>query len=126
MIFGTGTDITEVARIEKAAVRTQAFLDKIFTEKEQAYCEAQKAGKYQSYAARYAAKEAFFKALGTGYRYGMAFQEIEVVNDGLGKPEIVVHGKVKAFVTKHRISGMHLSLSHIKETAVAFVILETE
>ncbi len=124
MIFGTGTDIIEISRIEKAATRTPAFLDKIFTEKEQAYCEAQKAGKYQSYAARYAAKEAFFKAMGTGYRYGMAFKEIEVINDALGKPEISVHGKVKAFVSEHHIVRMHLSLSHIKETAVAFVILE--
>ena len=125
MIFGTGTDIIEISRIEKAATRTQAFLDKIFTENEQAYCEAQKTGKYQSYAARYAAKEAFFKALGTGYRYGLAFKEIEVVNDALGKPEISVHGKVKAFVSERHIVRIHLSLSHIKETAVAFVILET-
>jgi holo-[acyl-carrier protein] synthase len=126
MIFGTGTDIIEVSRIEKAATRTQAFLDKVFTKNEQAYCEAQKAGKYQSYAARYAAKEAFFKALGTGYRHGMAFREIEVVNNKWGKPEMAVHGKVKTFVTEHHIAAMHLSLSHIKETAVAFVVLEKE
>jgi holo-[acyl-carrier protein] synthase len=126
MIFGTGTDIIEVSRIKKAIVRTQAFTDKIFTSNEQAYCEAQKSGKFQSYAARYAAKEAFFKALGTGYRDGMAFREIEVVNDKLGKPEIVVHGSVKDFVLKNRISHLHLSLSHIRETAVAFVIIEKE
>ncbi len=126
MIFGTGTDIIEISRIEKAATRTQAFLDKIFTENEQSYCEAQKAGKFQGYAARYAAKEAFFKALGTGYRYGMSFREIEIVNDALGKPDIRVHGKTKAFVLKNRIVHMHLSLSHVKETALAFVVLETE
>lgn len=124
MIFGTGTDIVETARIEKAATRTKAFLDKIFTEAEQAYCEAQKAGKYQSYAARYAAKEAFFKALGTGYRYGMAFKEIEITNDVLGKPEVMVHGKVQLFVREQKITRMHLSLSHVKETALAFVVLE--
>ena len=56
----------------------------------------------------------------------MAFKEIEVVNDALGKPEISVHGKVQAFVSEHHIVRMHLSLSHIKETAVAFVILETK
>ncbi len=124
MIFGTGTDIVEVARIEKSAMRTPAFLDKLFTKDEQEYCEAQKAGKFQSYAARFAAKEAFFKALGTGYRYGMAFKEIEVKNDKLGKPEITVHGKVKDFVSEQKITNIHLSLSHVKEMALAFVVLE--
>jgi len=124
MIFGTGTDIVEVARIEKSATRTQSFLDKLFTKDEQEYCEAQKAGKFQSYAARFAAKEAFFKALGTGYRYGMAFKEIEVKNDNLGKPEITVHGKVKDFVSEQKITNIHLSLSHVKEMALAFVVLE--
>ena len=126
MIFGTGTDIVEVSRMEKAAKRTPGFLDKIFTPGEQTYCEARKAGKYQSYAARYAAKEAFFKALGTGYRYGMTFKEIEVVNNALGKPELRLHGKVNKFAVQNRIAHLHLSLSHVKETAVAFVVLETD
>jgi len=124
MIFGTGTDIIETARIEKAITRTPAFLDKIFTETEQQYCEAQKAGKFQSYAARYAAKEAFFKALGTGYRNGMSLKEIEVQNNALGKPEISVSGKVLSFIKKNKIDRIHVSLSHLKETALAFVVLE--
>ncbi len=124
MIFGTGTDIIETKRIENSIARSEAFVNKIFTEAEQAYCKAQKAGIFQSYAARYAAKEAVFKALGTGYRYGMAFREIEVTNDKLGKPEIRVHGKVKAFVREQKITNIHISLSHIKEMALAFVVLE--
>lgn len=124
MIFGTGTDIIEVRRIESSISRSEAFVNKIFTEVEQAYCKAQKAGIFQSYAARYAAKEAVFKALGTGYRYGMAFREIEVINDKLGKPEVTVHGKVKAFVNEQKITCIHLSLSHVKEMALAFVVLE--
>ncbi len=124
MIFGIGTDIIETARIEKAIKKTSSFPDKVFTEAEQEYCETQKAGKYQSYAARYAAKEAFFKALGTGYRNGMSFKEIEVRNDALGKPEILVYGKVQSFIKKNKINRIHLSLSHLKETALAFVVLE--
>ncbi|UBM62315.1 holo-ACP synthase [Candidatus Sulfidibacterium hydrothermale] len=124
MIFGTGTDIIETDRIQKAIEKTPGFAGKIFTEAEQKYCEARKAGKYQSYAARYAAKEAFFKALGTGYRDGMRFREIEIINDPLGKPEIRVHGKVKTFVSEQKIIRTHLSLSHLREMAVAFVILE--
>ncbi|VAW27450.1 Holo-[acyl-carrier-protein] synthase [hydrothermal vent metagenome] len=124
MIFGTGTDIIEIRRIENSIARNDAFVNKIFTEVEQAYCKAQKAGIFQSYAARYAAKEAVFKALGTGYRYGMAFREIEVKNDKLGKPEVMVHGKVKAFVDEQKITRIHLSLSHVKEMALAFVVLE--
>ncbi len=126
MIFGIGTDLIETRRIRSAIEKTSAFREKIYTQTEQHYCEAQKAGKYQSYAARFAAKEAFFKALGTGYRYGMGFNEIEVVNNALGKPEIKVSGKVKKFVTEHHISKIHLSLSHTKTSALAFVILETD
>ncbi len=124
MIFGTGTDIIEIRRIENSIARSDAFVNKIFTEAEQTYCKAQKAGIFQSYAARYAAKEAVFKALGTGYRYGMAFREIEVKNDKLGKPEVVVYGKVKAFVQEQEITQIHLSLSHVKEMALAFVVME--
>jgi len=124
MIFGTGTDIIEIRRIENSIARSDAFVNKIFTEAEQAYCKKQKAGIFQSFAARYAAKEAVFKALGTGYRYGMAFREIEVINDKLGKPEVMVYGKVKVFVNEQKITGIHLSLSHVKEMALAFVVLE--
>lgn len=124
MIFGIGTDIIEIDRIEKAINRSQRFCDKIFTKGEQNYCNARNNARFESYAARYAAKEALFKALGTGYRYGFAFNEIEVLNDELGKPEILAHGKVKKFLAEHNVSQIHLSLSHVKESAVAYVILE--
>jgi holo-[acyl-carrier protein] synthase len=123
MIFGIGTDIIEVARMEKHLKNTDQLLQKLFTAVEQAYAEP-KAHKYQHYAARFAAKEAFFKALGTGYRYGMAFHEIEVINDELGKPVITVHGKVKEYLEKHGVKEIHLSISHVKEMANAFVVLE--
>ncbi len=124
MIFGIGTDIIEVPRMEKHLEKNDALVQKLYTKAEQEYCGKGKVTKYQCFAARFAAKEAFFKALGTGYRYGMAFHEIEVLNDELGKPYIIIHGKVKEFFAKNNIVSTNVSLSHVKEMAVAFVVLE--
>ena len=124
MIFGIGTDIIEVKRMEKHLENNDALRKKLYTENEQKYCEKGKVTRAQCYAARFAAKEAFFKALGTGYRYGMAFHEIEVLNDELGKPYIIPHGKVKEFIEEQEISSIHLSISHVKEMANAFVVIE--
>jgi len=124
LIFGIGTDIIEVGRIEKMLDNNEALRQKLFTKNEQVYCDKGKVTRYQSYAARFAAKEAFFKALGTGYRYGMAFREIEVLNDELGKPFILTSGKVKKYMEENTIIKIHVSLSHLKEMATAFVILE--
>ncbi|PLW94911.1 MAG: holo-[acyl-carrier-protein] synthase [Marinilabiliales bacterium] len=124
MIFGIGTDIIEVKRIKKRLEDNDALRLKLYTEAEQKYCESGNVVKYQSYAARFAAKEAFFKALGTGYRYGMAFHEIEVLNDELGKPFIKPHGKVKEYLESNKVSHIHLTISHVKKMANAFVVLE--
>ncbi len=123
MIFGIGTDIIEVTRMERQLVNNKSLKEKLFTLREQAYADG-KSTIYQHYAARFAAKEAFFKALGTGYRFGMAFHEIEVVNDELGKPIIYPHGKVAEFLQNNKINHIHLSISHVKEMAVAYVVLE--
>ncbi|HPE44161.1 MAG TPA: holo-ACP synthase [Bacteroidales bacterium] len=123
MIFGIGNDIIEVSRMERQLTNSTSLKEKLFTLREQAYAD-DKVSKYQHYAARFAAKEAFFKALGTGYRYGMAFHEIEVINDELGKPVIHLHGKVKDFIEKQQVKHIHLSISHVKEMASAFVVLE--
>lgn len=124
MIFGIGTDIIEVSRMEKHLEKNDALMQKLYTEAEQKYCNKGKVTVYQCFAARFAAKEAFFKALGTGYRYGMAFHEIEILNDKLGKPYIVPHGKVKEYLEEQKISNIHLSISHVKEMANAFVVIE--
>ena len=124
MIFGIGTDIIEVKRMEKHLDGNDALREKLFTKAEQLYSEKGKVTVWQRYAARFAAKEAFFKALGTGYRYGMAFHEIEVKNDELGKPFIEPHGKVKEFLGKQKVKEIHLTISHVKEMASAFVVLE--
>jgi len=87
------------------------------------YCEP-KASRYQNYAARFAAKEAFFKALGSGWRNGFEWKDIEVINDELGKPCIKTSGKVKNFIEEKQISNIQVSLSHVKEMATAIVILE--
>ena len=125
MIFGIGIDNIEVSRIEKNISKDIGFREKVFTPKEIEYCELKKAGRFQSYAARFCAKEAFFKALGTGWRGEMAFDEIEVVNNKLGKPELTVYGTVKEFVEKKKIKTIHVSLSHLKEIASAIIIMES-
>jgi holo-[acyl-carrier protein] synthase len=124
MIFGIGTDIIEVERMRKHLEANGLLAEKLFTKAEQLYCDSGKAARWQRYAARFSAKEAFFKALGTGYRFDMAFHEIEVKNDALGKPYIEPHGKVKNYLEKEKIKTIHLTISHVKEMANAFVILE--
>jgi holo-[acyl-carrier protein] synthase len=122
MIVGLGTDIAEVPRILKS-IENIAFLQKVFSASEIAYCET-KVNKAENFAARFAAKEAFFKALGTGWRGGMAFNEVEVVNDELGKPHIHLLGNTAEQVKDRNIKTIHVSLTHIKDVALATVILE--
>jgi len=124
MVFGIGTDIIEVDRMKKHLEDNEALRDKLYTPAEQKYCTRGKVTMYQCYAARFAAKEAFFKALGTGYRYGMAFHEIEVLNDELGKPYVNPLGKVKEYLTEQQVTHIHLSISHVKAMASAMVVLE--
>lgn len=123
MIFGAGTDIIEVQRVEEKLVRTESLKTKLFTPTEIAYCES-KHRPAMHFAARFAAKEAFLKAMGTGWSGGHKFSEIEVVNNALGKPELFVYGKVKEFCETHGVSSMEVSLTHIKDLASAVVVLE--
>lgn len=123
MILGIGTDIVEVDRVCKA-IDKPAVQQKAFSAREIEYCSQDKFG--QSYAGRAAGKEAFFKALGTGWRDKMNIYEVEILNDELGKPFIELSGEtLKVF---ERLGGgkTHISLSHIKETAIAFVIIESK
>jgi len=123
MVYGIGIDMIEVMRIEKQVSAGPRFIERIFTPHEIGYCEKKK-NKAQNFAARFAAKEAFLKALGTGWRKGIAFKEIEVVNDELGKPEIVLYGKAKQMAEERKIIRIQLSLTHLKEMASAIVTLE--
>jgi holo-[acyl-carrier protein] synthase len=123
LIYGIGTDIIEVARIQKVMERDLGFREKIFSAGEIAYCDPMK-NKYQHYAARFSAKEAFMKALGTGWREGIRFVEIEVVHDPLGKPLIHLNGKAKELSEQAGLGEIHISLSHVKEMATAVVVVE--
>ena len=125
MIFGIGTDIIEIRRVGDKLARTKRLKEKVFTPREIEYCEARKMSA-QHFAARFSAKEAFLKAMGTGWSGGRKFDEIEVLNNALGKPELFVHGKVREFCEAHAITGMEVSLSHIKDLAQAVVVLETK
>lgn len=123
MIVGIGTDIIEVERIRKHIEAGFGFRDKVFTAQEIAYCES-KTNKAQNYAARFSAKEAFLKAVGTGLRHGLAFTDIEVVNDELGKPEMVLHGKAQEIIRKMGASGIQISMTHLRDWVNAIVIIE--
>lgn len=125
MMFGIGIDCIEVARIEANVREDGAFAWKVFTAGEREYCAARH-HPAQHYAARFAAKEALFKALGTGWSGGMAWQEIEIENEENGRPRLKVSGAVAAFAEQHGITRMHVSLAHVRELACAFVVLETD
>jgi holo-[acyl-carrier protein] synthase len=123
MIFGIGTDIIEVERVKQKVEAGKGFKEKVFSPNEITYCESQ-TFKAENYAARFAAKEAFFKALGTGWVGEMMFHEVEVMKDEFGKPVILLSGKAKEAAKSKGIKEVHLSLSHIKAIAQAFVVLE--
>lgn len=123
MIFGIGTDIIEVERVDRLIGKGDAFRNKVFTESEIEYCERSK-NKMERYAARFAAKEALFKAMGTGCRGEMSFRNIEVFSDELGKPMIRTFGAVDEFLKQNKIESIHLSMSHLKAMAMATVLLE--
>ncbi len=115
-------DIIEVLRIEKAATK-EGFLQRVFTEQEREYCLSLKVNAAPSLAARFSAKEALLKALGTGLREGR-LTDIEVVRDELGKPEIVLYNNFKVLAEELGVKKIHLSMSHTRQNAVAQVILE--
>jgi holo-[acyl-carrier protein] synthase len=124
MIVSIGIDITEVYRMRETIARTPRFAERVFTAAEREYCEAKGVAAAQSYAARFAAKEAFLKALKTGWRGKITWHDIEVVNDADGVPSLKITGEALAILNSLGPPQIHLSLSHTTEHAVAQVILE--
>jgi holo-[acyl-carrier protein] synthase len=125
MIVGTGIDITEVPRIDQAIERFgERFLQRIFTAGEIRYCDS-KANRVERYAARFAAKEAAMKALGTGWNHGVRWRDCEVVRIPGGRPTLTFHGKAGEFAAKLGVKNIALSLTHTNEQAMAQVILES-
>jgi holo-[acyl-carrier protein] synthase len=124
MIVGTGVDLAEVPRIRASIERFgQKFVHRIFTPSEIAYVE-RKANRYERYAARFAAKEAGMKAIGTGWRRGVTWQDFEVANLPSGKPTLLLHGAAARFALKLGVKNVSLSLTHTAELGMAHVILE--
>lgn len=125
MILGIGTDLVEVARVASMMERHGGrALDRIFTPAEAAHCRA--AGRpAESFAARFAAKEAFFKALGTGWSEGMGWTDVEVVSLESGAPTLRLHGAARERAEAMGATRAHVSLTHTAEVAGAFVVLET-
>ena len=124
MIFGIGTDMVEISRIQKAIEKNPRFLQKVYTEKEIAYCQ-RKRNPWQSFAARFAAKEAVSKAMGTGLgKIGLT--DIEVLNQSSGQPQIILHGAAQVFAAERGFVRVHISLSHSEAYAIATAIIEEE
>ena len=124
MIIGTGIDIIEVERIALRVGRDSGFRELVFSKDEMNYCDS-KASRFEHYAARFAAKEAFLKAVGRGWESGISLHEIEVVNQSNGKPTLRISGQTEKELTPMGIRFIHISLSHLKTMATAIVILES-
>lgn len=123
MILGIGIDITEIARIAKS-IESEAFQRKVFTPAELESCVEVK-NSAECLAGKFAAKEAFMKALGAGIRQEVWFTQIEVLSDGLGKPYITVSGEAQRRLHASEAKQVHVSISHSGGMAVAVVILES-
>ena len=124
MVVGLGTDLTEIARIRRSVERFGSrFLDRIYTPGEIAYCRRKKDGA-ESLAARFAAKEAGAKALGTGISRGVSWQEFEVCREPGGKPSLSLSGRAAELAAELGIDRLSLSLTHTRDLAMAVVIAE--
>ena len=124
MIIGTGVDLAEVHRIKASIERFGAkFIERIYTPVETAYVE-RKANRFERYAARFAAKEAGMKALGTGWSRGVRWQDFEVVNLPSGRPTLKLHGAAQTIAAEIGVTAISLSLTHTSDTGMAHVIFE--
>ena len=122
MMLGLGTDIVEIVRIGEMIERHgELFLERVYTEKEVAYCQ-KRASSYQHFAGRWAAKEAVLKALGTGWAKGIAWRDIEVVTTHSGQPRVLVHGAVLELSGQAGITGCLRSISRCRSHAAATAV----
>lgn len=123
MITGVGIDLIEVKRLSMKINKDSGFKELIFSKNEIEYCES-KTNKFQHYAARFAAKEAFFKALGTGWMDGTSFNEVEITNDPSGKPTLTLLNATQKKLIPLGVIKILVSLTHLGEMASAVVIIE--
>jgi len=122
LIAGIGTDIVEICRIEKALERSEKFMQKVFSSHEQEYLKSRKM-RPEYVAGRFAAKEAVSKAMGTGF-VGFGFTDVEIVRAASGKPEVVLKEKADKVARGFGEYKIHLSITHGRDCAVAFAVLE--
>lgn len=125
MIYGIGTDIVKISRIERSIARTEGFIEKVFTADEIAYCE-QKAYPAQHFAANFAVKEAFIKAFGISIAPGMKFHDFELLHHEDGRPYIELHAETKNIFIKKGLKNLFVSISHDADYSVAFIVIEKE
>lgn len=125
MAAGIGVDMLEIARMERVIKRRPSFLKRVFTDGERAYCDSC-ARPAEHYAARFAAREAVLKALGTGFSEGIGFKDVSVTNDEWGKPIAVLSGRAAEVAAERGVQEVALSLSHTRDVAVANAVLVTE
>jgi len=124
MIVGTGVDLAEVPRVRHLVERFgRRFIERVYTAAEIAYVE-RKANRFERFAARFAAKEAGMKAIGTGWRHGVTWQDFEVANLPSGKPTLRLHGVAARVAEKLGVRNISLSLTHTAEYGLAHLILE--
>lgn len=123
MVTGVGIDLIEVDRVRESMKKESGFRELVFSQTEIAYCQP-KANRFEHYAARYAAKEAFFKALGTGWLDGTAFNEVEIINLPNGKPHLNFLGLTAETIKKLKLKNIQVSLTHLKAMASAVVVIE--
>ncbi len=124
MIIGTGIDIIDVERIAQRVGKDSGFRELVFSREEINYCDS-KASRFQHYAARFAAKEAFLKAIGRGWVNGLSLFEIELLNEANGRPVMRISGQTEIELAPLGIKIIHVSVSHLKTMATAIVILES-
>ena len=120
-----GVDIIEIDKIKQISKKHETFLQRVYTREEIRFCEKKK-NKYQHFAARFAAKESVFKAIGKGWADGIAWTDVEVINNSGGKPTINTYGKVKKILEEMEIKEVLISLSHCRSYAVAYAQLVKE
>ncbi|HEX8457442.1 MAG TPA: holo-ACP synthase [Pyrinomonadaceae bacterium] len=124
MIISIGIDIIEVARVRQVIERTPRFVRRVFTDAERRYCEGRGVASAQHFAARFAAKEAALKALGTGWSGGLAWHNVEIISAESGAPLLVFHKLARELFQRSGATTAHLSISHTTEHAIAQVVLE--
>jgi holo-[acyl-carrier protein] synthase len=125
MVLGLGTDLIETKRVQESIERYgERFLERIFTEGEIAYCMRKRKNAAESFAARFAAKEAGAKALGTGISHGVSWKEFEVRREAGGRPTLHLSGRAAELAEAMGVRRVHLSLTHSRELALAVVVAE--